>query len=71
MEMQFWSNIAQEPRYITYAAIVLDAFAVIFIVLSSLQKGPIGSRFSGKRRYDFRFDGMAELAQAHRREVDR
>ncbi len=49
---QFWSNIAQEPRYITYAAIVLDGVAVSFFVLSSLQKGPIGSRFSGKRAAD-------------------
>lgn len=49
---QFWSNIVQEPRYITYAAIVLDGAAVSFFVLSSLQKGPIGSRFSGKRAAD-------------------
>ena len=49
---QFWSNIAQEPRYITNAAIVFDAVAICFFVLSSLQKGPIGSRFSGKHAAD-------------------
>ena len=49
---QFWSNIAQEPRYITNAAIIFDAVALCFFVLSSLQKGPIGSRFSGKHAAD-------------------
>ena len=49
---QIWCNIAQQPRYITYAAVVFDAVALCFFVLSSLQKGPIGSRFSGKRAAD-------------------
>ena len=55
---QFWSNIAQEPRYITNAAFVFDGVAAIFFVLSSLQKGPTGSRFSGKRAAD----GNADLS---------
>ena len=49
---QIWPKIAQEPRYITYAAIIFDAAAVIFILLSALQKGPVGSQFSGKRAAD-------------------
>ena len=49
---QIWCNIAQHPRYIMYAAIVFDVVAVCFVILSSLQKGPLGSRFSGKRAAD-------------------
>ena len=46
---QFWSNIAQEPRYITYAGLVLNLFGISLIAFANLQRGPLGSRFSGKR----------------------
>lgn len=49
---QFLSNIAQEPRYITYAGLVLNVFGIILIAFANLQRGPIGSRFSGKRAAD-------------------
>ncbi len=46
---QFWSNIAQEPRYITYAGLVLNVIGISLIAFANLQRGPLGSRFSGKR----------------------
>ena len=46
---QFWSNIAQEPRYTTYAGWVLNVFGASLIAFANLQRGPLGSRFSGKR----------------------
>ena len=49
---QFWSNIAQEPRYITYAGLVLNVFGISLMAIGGLQRGPVGSRFSGKRAAD-------------------
>ncbi len=49
---QFWSNIAQEPRYITYAGRVLSVLGAILLAAAGLQRGVLGSRFSGKRAAD-------------------
>ena len=46
---QFWSTIAQEPRYITYAGLVLGGVGISLIAIASILRGPLGSRFSGKR----------------------
>ena len=49
---QFWSSIVHEPRYITYAGLILGALGIGLVTFASITKGPVGSRFSGKRAAD-------------------
>lgn len=49
---RIWIILTQEPLYIGYAGYCLDVLGIICIGVSSLIRGPVGSRFSGKRAAD-------------------
>jgi len=49
---QIWTNITQVPRYSTYTGLILNLIGIVFITIANLQRGPIGSRFSGKQPAD-------------------
>ncbi len=47
-----WIILTHKPLYIGYAGYCLDVLGIICIGVSSLIRGPVGGRFSGKRAAD-------------------